>query len=356
MHYFLIILILLLSSPLLPYPLLSSPHLQLGDFIVALGAPLLLDAASFVDVPTSVVPVIKGHINRPLAVTVLRPVTASEGLREHPTGGGAMLLPRCNPEDLEGATTLSLALTPGAWAGGGMLGCLISPVLLPETAAAAAGGEEKEEGEEERDGQGASKGGRSCRVEFIRSPYHDVFNFGNGDGSGSSSSDGGEVGGSGGGGAEKASSSTSMLAGAASSMAAASMERPDVAIAFNSGVADYRNEWGPTMETVVRAGIPLATTSYHTREALFDKRTITLCFGGEALPGSPGGSSASASGSGDGSGDGSYPQENPWRSLLPHPDPLFPGEVYHSNSYLSVYSNRHGERAGRAVKRSKVEG
>jgi hypothetical protein len=210
-------------------------------------------------------------------------------------------------------------------------------------------------------------------VEFIRSPYHDVFNFGNGSGSGSSSSDGGEVGGGGGGGggAQKASSSTSTLAGAASSMAAASMKRPDVAIAFNSGVADYRNEWGPTMETVVRAGIPLATTSYHTREALFDKRTITLCFGGELLPASPGGSSsASVSGdgsesgsgdvsgdvSGDGSGSGSYPQENPWRSLLPHPDPLFPGEVYHSNSYLSVYSNRPGERAGRAVKRSKVEG
>jgi hypothetical protein len=52
---------------------------------------------------------------------------------------------------------------------------------------------------------------------------------------------------------------------------------PQLALAFNSGLADYAAGWLPTMRALFwQRGIPLACTSYHAPEAELDARTLAV--------------------------------------------------------------------------------
>ena len=94
---------------------------------------------------------------------------------------------------------------------------------------------------------------------------------------------------------------------------------PDLAIAFNSGLADYAAGWLPTLEALYFGqGVPLAFTSYHQPEAELDARTLAVrllrCRERQKMKCMP----------------------NPFASQLPHLDYLFPGRTYVANAFLSV--------------------
>lgn len=94
---------------------------------------------------------------------------------------------------------------------------------------------------------------------------------------------------------------------------------PDLALAFNSGLADYASSWLPTLEHLYFVmGVPLAFTSYHQPEAELDARTLAVrllrCKGQRKMKCMP----------------------NPFASRLPHLDYLFVGQVYVANAFLSV--------------------
>ena len=47
---------------------------------------------------------------------------------------------------------------------------------------------------------------------------------------------------------------------------------PQLALALNSGLADFYSSWGPTLSALLAARVPLACTSYHAQEAELDVR------------------------------------------------------------------------------------
>eukprot|EP00947_MAST-08B_sp_MAST-8B-sp1_P001416 g1416.t1 len=67
------------------------------------------------------------------------------------------------------------------------------------------------------------------------------------------------------------------------------------------------------------ARVPIVLTSYHEREAHFDARTCLLAFNNSGPPVEI----------------LLAPRANPFRSLLPHPDPVFPGKYFHSNGFVA---------------------
>jgi hypothetical protein len=92
---------------------------------------------------------------------------------------------------------------------------------------------------------------------------------------------------------------------------------PQMAMAFNSGLAEHADSWLPTLRQLHgHARVPIAFTSYHKPEAELDARTLVVRLGVRVsrmrcMP-------------------------NPFASLLPHLDEIIPGSCYHGNSFLSV--------------------
>ncbi len=100
--------------------------------------------------------------------------------------------------------------------------------------------------------------------------------------------------------------------------------RVDLALAFNSGLAEFAASWVPTWRAVMRESAAIAITSYHEIEAELDAKTLVYRAGADrrrlvacATP-------------------------NPFSSQLPHLDELFPGRTYAANAFLSVYAAGSG--------------
>ena len=92
---------------------------------------------------------------------------------------------------------------------------------------------------------------------------------------------------------------------------------PQLALAFNSGLADYAAGWLPTMRALFwQRGIPLACTSYHAPEAELDARTLAVSMRVPLHRMKCG--------------------PNPFASRLPHLDELAPGLTYTANAFLTV--------------------
>lgn len=92
-----------------------------------------------------------------------------------------------------------------------------------------------------------------------------------------------------------------------------------LALAYNSGLAEHVSSWAPTLRILFRSGIPLAFTSYHIHEAMLDARTLRWRFAAHLICAA---------------------KRNPFASLLPHLDEIFPGRVYRANSFITVCSAR----------------
>ena len=98
---------------------------------------------------------------------------------------------------------------------------------------------------------------------------------------------------------------------------AAELQRPQLALAFNSGLAEHADGWLPTLDALYHGlHCPLAFTSYHGPEAELDARTLKTRLGVplksmRCMP-------------------------NPFASRLPHLDYLFVGRTYVANAFLSV--------------------
>jgi hypothetical protein len=107
---------------------------------------------------------------------------------------------------------------------------------------------------------------------------------------------------------------------------------PNLAVAFHPGLADYKKEWSGAIEVLLERNVPMLLTHYHKHEAEFDARTLETSFGAHVL--------VAAS-------------PNPYRSLLPMPDPLFEGRVYYSNNYHTLVRGRAAD--GRAAEDRSVK-
>jgi hypothetical protein len=90
---------------------------------------------------------------------------------------------------------------------------------------------------------------------------------------------------------------------------------PHLAVAFHSGLADFREEWRPAVTPLINRGVPLVLTHYHRHEADFDCRTLRCHFQAHII--------------------GDNFALNPYQSLLPIPD-VFEGRVYYCNHYLTI--------------------
>lgn len=99
---------------------------------------------------------------------------------------------------------------------------------------------------------------------------------------------------------------------------------PHLAVAFHSGLADFREDWRPALSPLVARGVPLLFTHYHQHEAEFDLRTLKLHFNARVLEGHG---------------------ANPYQSLLPIPD-VFEGRVYYCNHFMTlVWGSQEGQAA-----------
>ena len=92
---------------------------------------------------------------------------------------------------------------------------------------------------------------------------------------------------------------------------------PQLACAFNSGLAEHAYSWLPTLNELYWEGdVPLCCTSYHQGEAELDARTLAVRMRVPAKR--------------------MHCMPNPFASTLPHLDELFPGRVYSANAFLTV--------------------
>ena len=98
----------------------------------------------------------------------------------------------------------------------------------------------------------------------------------------------------------------------------AAFAAPQLALAFNSGLAEHAGDWLPTLRPLLWGPrpIPLALTSYHKPEAELDARTLAVR---AAVPLRR-----------------MHCEPNPFASKMPHLDELTPGRVYFANAFLTV--------------------
>jgi len=86
-------------------------------------------------------------------------------------------------------------------------------------------------------------------------------------------------------------------------------------------LADFAQEWKPTIDLLLERNIPFAVTSFHEREADFDLRILQHKFGAKFV--------------------GNAPQtKNPFRSLFPIPDPIYPNRLFYLNQFISVVKGK----------------
>ncbi|GAB5373136.1 hypothetical protein AAMO2058_001724300 [Amorphochlora amoebiformis] len=118
-------------------------------------------------------------------------------------------------------------------------------------------------------------------------------------------------------------------------------ESPVLAAAFNSGLAEFLDDWAPTISLLTRKDIPSLFTSYHTVEAEFDVRAA-LALGARVLNPTKittGGNSAKSRKL---QGLEELPKTihgaelNPFSGLLPIVDPFFPPRTYSVNGWQFV--------------------
>ena len=95
------------------------------------------------------------------------------------------------------------------------------------------------------------------------------------------------------------------------------LARPQLALCFNSGLAEHAGSWLPTLRHLYwEARCPIACTSYHQPEAELDARTLSARLGVRSAR--------------------LYCAPNPFASRLRHLDEIFPGRTYVANAFLSV--------------------
>eukprot|EP01065_Artemidia_motanka_P003410 TRINITY_DN11637_c0_g1_i1.p1 TRINITY_DN11637_c0_g1~~TRINITY_DN11637_c0_g1_i1.p1 ORF type:complete len:461 (+),score=122.29 TRINITY_DN11637_c0_g1_i1:136-1383(+) len=108
---------------------------------------------------------------------------------------------------------------------------------------------------------------------------------------------------------------------------------PHAAFAFNSGVADFAEDWLPAIQTgIVERGVPACFTSYHAEEARLDADTLRLRAGCPVMAGSP--------------------MANPFASPLSIPDDIRPGRLYRASEYVTLIAGAQPQL--RKVKRRRV--
>ena len=98
---------------------------------------------------------------------------------------------------------------------------------------------------------------------------------------------------------------------------------PALAIAYNSGIADFAPSWAPTVRALLAARVPLAFTSYHAPEAGLDARTLATLGARVVVRAAP----------------------NPFSSKLPHLDEFFVGRTYSANAFLTLCAGEPPRRA-----------
>jgi len=93
--------------------------------------------------------------------------------------------------------------------------------------------------------------------------------------------------------------------------------RPAMAIAFHPGLAEHATDWEASLRALGKLGVPVALSAYHPPEAELDARCLRLTlapYRPRVLPA----------------------KENPFASLLPHLDELFPGRTYSANAFVTL--------------------
>ena len=105
---------------------------------------------------------------------------------------------------------------------------------------------------------------------------------------------------------------------------------PALAIAYNSGVADFASSWAPTVRALLAARVPLAFTSYHAPEAGLDARTLATLGARVVVRAAP----------------------NPFSSMLPHLDECFVGRTYSANAFLTLCAGEPPRRAAAWYRRA----
>ncbi|GLC41993.1 hypothetical protein PLESTB_001056500 [Pleodorina starrii] len=91
-----------------------------------------------------------------------------------------------------------------------------------------------------------------------------------------------------------------------------SWRRPDIAVAFNSGISEYDREmWAPALEVLVQHGVPVVFTSYNGEEAAADAAAWRAA-GGEVTLG---------------------PERNPFRAMEPVAEPSQVDNFYYQNYF-----------------------
>lgn len=105
----------------------------------------------------------------------------------------------------------------------------------------------------------------------------------------------------------------------------------DIVIAFNAGLADAIESWGPSIKAICELGCLCAFTSYHSIEAHFDSR-VAGALGAQQW---------------DAPGQPPRTERNGFRSLIPITDSIFPPRVYYTNEFIMLF--RGGQSVGSAA-------
>ncbi|KXZ54279.1 hypothetical protein GPECTOR_5g367 [Gonium pectorale] len=102
------------------------------------------------------------------------------------------------------------------------------------------------------------------------------------------------------------------VAAAVSGARPAAWRRPDLAVAFNSGMSESDQKlWAPALEALIRHAVPVVFTSYNDQEAAADAG-VWRAAGGQVTHG---------------------PERNPFRVLEPVAEPSEVDVFYHQNYY-----------------------
>jgi hypothetical protein len=101
---------------------------------------------------------------------------------------------------------------------------------------------------------------------------------------------------------------------------------PQLAIAFNAGLADFARDWLPTLRVLFGEGTSFACTAYHEVEAELDGRLAVLaaqCAQRSGVASRPLALGCAA-------------RRNPFASRVPNLDPHFPGRTFAANSFATL--------------------
>lgn len=95
-------------------------------------------------------------------------------------------------------------------------------------------------------------------------------------------------------------------------------QKPHMALAFNSGLCNFLDSWAESVKFLIHRNIPCCFTSYTPQEHYFDSALLSLRFGAAVTAAGP----------------------NPFRSLVPIVDSVFPHRTYNSNGFFTLFQGR----------------